>query len=44
MHDCGPLGLDYVVGSHSDGSSKTVYDVLKGKHPPGYAADPILVL
>ena len=28
----------------SDGSSKTVYDVLKGKHPSGCAADPALVL
>ena len=25
--DCGPLSLDHVVGSHADGSSKTVYDV-----------------
>ena len=42
--DCGLLTLDHVVGSHSDGSSKTVYDVLKDKHPPGRAADPALVL
>ena len=42
--DCGPLSLDHVVGSHSDGSSKTVYDVLKDKHPSGHAADPALVL
>ena len=42
--DCGPLSLDHVVGSHSDGSSKTVYDVLKDKHPSGRAADPALVL
>ena len=40
--DCGPLSLDHVVGS--DGSSKTVYDVLKDKHPLGRAADPALVL
>ena len=42
--NCGPLSLDHVVGSHSDGSSKTVYDVLKDKHPSGRAADPALVL
>ena len=42
--DCGPLSLDHVVGSHSDGFSKTVYDVLKDKHPSGCAADPTLVL
>ena len=42
--DCGPLCLDHVVGSHSDDSSKTVYDVLKDKHPSGCAADPALVL
>ena len=42
--DYGPLSLDHVVGSHFDGSSKTVYDVLKDKHPLGRAADPALVL
>ena len=42
--DCGPLDLDDVVGSHSDGLSKTVYDGLKDKHPPGRVADPAVVL
>ena len=42
--DCGPLSLDHVVGSHSDGSFKTVYDALKDKHPSGRAADPTPVL
>ena len=32
---CGPLDLDHVIGSHSDGSPKTVYDALKDKHPIG---------
>ena len=43
-YDCGPLSLNHVVGSHSDASSKTVYDVLKDKHPPARVADPALVL
>ena len=42
--NCGPLSLDHVVGSFSDGSSKTVYDTLKDKHPSGRAADPALIL
>ena len=42
--DCGPLSLDHAVVFHSDGSSKTVYDVLKDKYPPGCVADPTLVL
>lgn len=42
--ECGPLSLDHVVGSHSDGSSRTLYDVLKEKHPPGFVIDPALVL
>ena len=29
--DCGPLNLDHVVGSLSDGSPKTVFDVLREK-------------
>ena len=41
--NCGPLSLDHVVGSFSDGSSKTVYDALKDKHPSGHAADPALI-
>lgn len=38
--DCGPFSLDHAVGSRSDGSPKTVCDVLKDKHPSGRAADP----
>ena len=42
--NCGPLSLDHVIGSFSDGSSKTVYDALKDNHPSGRAADPTLIL
>ena len=42
--NCGPLSLDHVVGSSSNGSSMTVYDVLKDKHPSGRPADPALIL
>ena len=42
--DCGPLNLDHVVGSLSDGSPKTVFDVLHEKHPHGRAADPDAIL
>ena len=42
--NCGPLGLDHVIESFSDGSSMTVYDALKDKHPSGRAADPALIL
>ena len=27
--NCGPLGLDHVIESFSDGSFKTVYDALR---------------
>ena len=42
--NCGPLSLDHVVGSFSDGSSKTVYDTLKEKYPSGRAADLAMIL
>ena len=40
--DGGPLNLDHVVGSLSDGFPKTVFDALREKHPYGHAADPDL--
>ena len=42
--NCGPLSLDHVVGTLSNGFSMTVYDVLKDKHPSERAADPALIL
>ena len=36
--------MDHVVGSFSNGFSKTIYDALKDKHPSGRAADPALIL
>ena len=35
----GPLSLDHVVNSLSDGSPKTVLDILKENHPCGRAGD-----
>ena len=31
--------LHHVAGSHSDGSSRTVYGILKGWHPPRHVND-----
>ena len=42
--DCGPLNLDHLESSLSDGSPKTVFDVLREKHPYGCAADPDAIL
>ena len=42
--DCGPLSLDHVVGSHSNGSSMTAYGFLEHKHIPRRVAYLELVL